>query len=52
MRKALIGLLLTACAAPLLAAPAQPELGAPAKTIIAVKGLRFKDLNANGRLDA
>ena len=32
MRKALTGLLLTACAAPLLAAPAQPELGARSKT--------------------
>jgi beta-glucosidase len=52
MRKALIGLFVTACAAPLLAAPAQPELGVRAKAIIAVKGLRFKDLNANGRLDA
>jgi beta-glucosidase len=52
MRKALTGLLVSACAASLLAAPAQPELGARAKTIITVKGLRFKDLNANGRLDA
>jgi beta-glucosidase len=51
MRKAVIGLLVTSCAAPLLAAPAQPELGARAKAIITVKGLRFKDLNANGRLD-
>jgi hypothetical protein len=30
MRKALIGLLVTACAAPVLAAPAQPELGVSA----------------------
>jgi beta-glucosidase len=52
MRKALITLLVTACAAPLLAAPAQPELGARTKKIITVNGLRFKDLNANGRLDA
>lgn len=52
MRKALIGLLVTACAAPLMATPAQPDLGARAKTIITVKGMRFKDLNANGRLDA
>jgi beta-glucosidase len=52
MRKALTGLLLTACGAPLLAAPAQPELGARSKQIITLKGLRFKDLNANGRLDA
>jgi beta-glucosidase len=52
MRKALIGLLVAACAAPLFAAPAQPELETRAKIIITVKGLRFKDLNANGRLDA
>jgi beta-glucosidase len=52
MRKALIGLLATTCAVPLLAAPAQPELGARAKKIITVRGLRFKDLNANGRIDA
>jgi beta-glucosidase len=51
MRKALIGLLMTSCAASVLAAPVQPELGARAKAIITVKGLRFKDLNANGRLD-
>jgi beta-glucosidase len=52
MRKALIGLLVTACTAPLFAAPAQPELGARTKKIITAKDLRFKDLNANGRLDA
>jgi beta-glucosidase len=52
MRKALTGLLVSACAAPLLAAPAQPELETRAKKNITVKGLRFKDLNANGRLDA
>jgi beta-glucosidase len=51
MCKGLIALLATVCATPLLAAPAQPELGARTKKIIAVKGLRFKDLNANGRLD-
>lgn len=52
MRKALIGLLGACVVTPVLAGPAQPELGAKAKPIIAVKGLRFKDLNANGRLDA
>ena len=52
MRKALIGLLVTASSAPLLAGPTQPELGARTKKIITVNGLRFKDLNANGRLDA
>jgi beta-glucosidase len=52
MRKALIGLLVTACSAPLLAAPAQPELGARAKKVITANGRRFKDLNANGRIDA
>jgi beta-glucosidase len=52
MRKALIVVFLTTCAAPLVAAPAQPELGVRAKPVIAIKGLRFKDLNANGRLDA
>jgi beta-glucosidase len=52
MGKGLIALLATVCATPLLAAPAQPELKARAKKIITVKGLRFKDLNANGRIDA
>jgi beta-glucosidase len=51
MHKAIIGLLATVCAAPLLSAPAQPELETRAKTIITIKGLRYKDLNANGRLD-
>jgi len=52
MRKVLTGLLMTTCAAPLFAAPAQPELAARSKQTITVKGLHFKDLNANGRLDA
>ncbi|MFN3450560.1 MAG: glycoside hydrolase family 3 N-terminal domain-containing protein [Sphingorhabdus sp.] len=52
MRKALVGLLMTTCAAPLVAEPAQPELGARTKKIIDAKGLRFKDLNANGLLDS
>jgi beta-glucosidase len=52
MRRALIGLLLSASAAPLHAAPAQPELETRAKKIITIKGLRFKDLNANGSIDA
>jgi beta-glucosidase len=51
MRRALIGLLVATFATPVLAAPAQPELGARAKKMITVKGLRFKDLNANDRLD-
>jgi beta-glucosidase len=51
MRKALIVFLMTACAAPVLAAAGQPELGTRTKSIITAKGLRFKDLNANGRLD-
>jgi beta-glucosidase len=51
MHKFLTGLLMTTCAAPLLAAPAQPELAARAKKTITVKGLRFKDLNASGRLE-
>jgi len=51
MHKVLTGLLMTTCAAPLLAAPAQPELAARAKKTITVKGLRFKDLNASGRLE-
>jgi beta-glucosidase len=51
MRKALIGLLVTAIAAPLLAAPAQPELGARIKKVITVKGVRFKDLSGNGLLE-
>lgn len=38
MRNALIGLLVTACATPLLAAPTQPELGARTKKLITVKG--------------
>jgi beta-glucosidase len=51
MRKAFIGLLVTVCAAPLLATPTQPALETRAKKIITVNGLRFKDLNANGALD-
>ncbi len=51
MRKALTGLLVAVFTTPLLAAPAQPELGVRAKPIITAKGLRFKDLNANGLLD-
>jgi beta-glucosidase len=56
MRKTAILLLSVAMpsvllAAPLLAAPAQPEIGVRAKKIITVKGLRFKDLNANGQLE-
>jgi beta-glucosidase len=51
MRKVLTGLLMTTCAAPLLAAPAQPEIAARAKKTITVKGLRFKDLNASGQLE-
>ncbi len=30
---------------------AQPDIGARVKAVITVDGLRFKDLNANGRLD-
>lgn len=41
-------LVLTGAAKPV----AQPELAARAKPIIERGGLRFKDLNANGRLDA
>lgn len=52
MRKVLVGLMMTAFATPLLAAPAQPVLEAHMKKIITVKGLMFKDLNANGILDA
>lgn len=52
MSKGLIALLATLCATPLLAAPAQPEIETRAKKIITVKGLRFKDLNANGRIEA
>jgi beta-glucosidase len=52
MRTALTELLFAASAAPLIAAPIQPDLGARTKKIIAVKGPRFKDLNANGRIDA
>ncbi len=42
MRKALTGLLLTACTSPLLAAPAQPELGTLTKSVITLKALRAK----------
>jgi hypothetical protein len=42
MRKALITLLVTACAAPLLAAPSQRELGAGTKQVITVKVLISK----------
>jgi hypothetical protein len=49
----MISILLLSVAIPsvLHAAPTQPELGARTKKTITVKGLRFKDLNANGRLD-
>jgi hypothetical protein len=49
MSKGLIALLAAFCATPLLAAPAQPEIETRAKKIIAVKGLRFKDLNASAK---
>lgn len=52
MRKTLIGLLATVYATPLFSTPAQPELQTRAKNNITFKGLRFKDLNANGGLDA
>ena len=51
MRTITLGLLISVCVTPLLAAPPQPELGIRLKKIIADKGLKFKDLNANGRLD-
>jgi beta-glucosidase len=34
------------------ATPAQPQLGSRTVTLLEVDGLRFKDLNKNGRLDA
>lgn len=52
MRAAVLGLLVSVAAAPLTAAPRQPELVARTKPVITVQGLQFKDLNANGRLDA
>jgi beta-glucosidase len=52
MRAITLGLLISVCAPPLLAAPPQPELEAKSKKTITVKGMRFKDLNANGRIDA
>jgi beta-glucosidase len=52
MSKGLIALLATVCSTPLLAAHSQPELETRAKKIVSVKGLLFKDLNANGRIDA
>ena len=51
MRTITLGLLISVCVTPLLAAPPQPELGIRLKKIIADNGLKFKDLNANGRLD-
>jgi beta-glucosidase len=51
MQIAFFGLLVTAFAVPLAAAPSEPELGVRTKKIITVNGERFKDLNANGRLD-
>src|SRR5690606_38968304 len=42
---------LTACAGGDGTAPVQPLLEARAKPLVQVGGLRFRDLNANGRLD-
>lgn len=43
--------LLGGCATPTVPAVPQPELVARSKPILQVDGLRFKDLDANGRLD-
>ena len=51
IRKIFCGLLLSAAAGPLLAATEQPELVTRSKNLIIVKGHKFKDLNANGKLD-
>jgi beta-glucosidase len=51
-RVLLVGLLATACTTPLLAAAEHAKLGARAKSIITLECLKFKDLNADGRLDA
>lgn len=49
----LTALALAVSALPLLGSgkPAQPEIVARAKPVLEAGGLRFKDLNANGRLD-
>jgi beta-glucosidase len=44
--------MLSAQRTPASAPPAQPAIGARAKTVLTVDGLRFKDANGNGQLDA
>ncbi|EQB17001.1 glycoside hydrolase family 3 protein [Sphingobium lactosutens] len=44
----LAGTMLTAAAS----SPSQPVIGTRSKPVLEMNGLRFKDLNANGRLDA
>ena len=47
-----MGLLLSASGASLLAASAETELETHTRKIITIEGLRFYDINANGRIDA
>lgn len=51
MRTLVAGFALVVLAAPIHAKTVQPPIEARAKAVIMVSGLRFKDLNANGRLD-
>jgi len=43
--------LASAAAAAAMAAPRQPQIGVRTAPVITIDGLRFKDLNRNGRLD-
>lgn len=52
MRAAVLGLLVSVAAAPVTAAPRQTELVTRTKPVITVQGLKFKDLNGDGRLDS
>lgn len=46
------GLSVRPASGPVAAVPVQPELGVRSAAVITVDGLRFKDLNRNGGLDA
>ncbi len=52
MRHWFVLALCTAITSPAAAATSQPDVVARSKPILELKGARFKDLNANGRLDS
>jgi beta-glucosidase len=51
MRLLCLSLLTTSLVSPAFASRAQPQIEARVKPVLTLKGLRFKDLNANARLD-